>query len=358
MRKIIILLIIVVIFPIFSLKISAEEKVDEFVSEFDKTLPEELSGITDDPARIIDTLGVEGILREALSVFLGNRSRIFSFFLTLLGVTALTSLASLCHQEMSKSVTAVVGILGSLWIFPGLNSLISEILSSLKRISDFFASLIPIAVSVTALGGGERTALVQGSGMYLTLSILSKVGGGIFSSVCSLGLATALLSPLGGEITGSLSSGLKTVFSRTLGIFTAIMTAAFSLQTLIASAADSATMRAARYMASGLIPIVGSTVAGALSTLTSGLSYAKGIIGGAAVAAIILLSLSPLVVILCYRLALSLSISLSDMLSSGASPIFTAYRSALDMTLALYALSVLIYLFEIIIFLKGGVSLI
>jgi hypothetical protein len=46
------------------------------------------------------------------------------------------------------------------------------------------------------------------------------------------------------------------------------------------------------------------------------------------------------------------------MLGADSSRILSAYRSALDIALALYALSTLIYLFEIIIFLKSGVALV
>ena len=124
-------------------------------------------------------------------------------------------------------------------------------------------------------------------------------------------------------------------------------------------AADSAAMRAAKYAASGLIPIVGTTVAGAISTLAAGLSYARGIIGGGAIAVIVYLALSPLVLILLYRLALSIVVIFADFTGAKAvSRMLSAYRFALDMTLSAYSLSALIYVFLIIVFLRIGVDVI
>lgn len=356
MRKILFLIIIVVILPIFTLKIYAEADVDEYISEFEDILPEELSNL-DLESGLADRFGIEAVLTDILSAIKGEQTRVVGFFLTLVGIIALSSLGTLSFGETSDVVRAVVGILSSMAIFRTVSEIVNEVLSSLDEISAFFSSFIPISVALTALGGGEGTAVVQGSGMYISLSLLSRLGGEVFSSVCAFGLASALLSPLGGQIIFSLSSAVRSIFTRILGIFTAIITAAFSLQTLVASSADSAAMRAARYVASGLIPVVGSTVSGALSTLASGLSYAKGIIGGAAVAVILFFALTPLVALLLYRLALTAAVTLSEMLCADCAVIFTAYRSALDMALAIYALSTLIYLFEIIIFVKSGVSL-
>jgi stage III sporulation protein AE len=356
MRKILFLLIIVVILPIFCVKIHAENYVDEYISDFENILPDEM-GDMDVEKDVVETFSIEGILENIFSVISGERTRVVTFFLTLIGIIALSSLGTLAFGELSDVVRAVIGILSSMAIFQTVSSIVNEILSSLDKISSFFSSFIPISVALTALGGGESTAVVQGSGMYISLSLLSRLGGEVFSSVCAFGLASALLSPLGGQIISGVSSAVKNIFTRTLGIFTAIVTAAFSLQTLVSSSADSATMRAARYVASGLIPVVGSTVSGALSTLASGLSYAKGIIGGGAIAVILFFALSPLVALLLYRLALTVAIALSEMLSADCGVIFTAYRSALDMALAIYALSTLIYLFEIIIFIKSEVNL-
>ena len=122
---------------------------------------------------------------------------------------------------------------------------------------------------------------------------------------------------------------------------------------MISSASDSAVLRTARYMTTSLVPVVGSTVSSALSTLSGGLSYARSVIGAGAIGAILLLALSPLVMLLLYRLALSLCLSLSEMLGV-QSGTFSSFRFSLDAITSLYALMSLSFILQLILFIKVG----
>lgn len=356
MRKILVLLSLVVILPLFSLSCAAEDSVDEFISDFEHALPEGFEGLSD-PDGLMESASPDSLISYIISALSGERGDILTFFLTLLGSAALMSAASLCHDRLSHQAQSVVGIICSLLIFSSLRPLLDTVTDGISKISGFFASLIPLTLGITALGGGGATASAQAVGMYTALSSVGGLGAEIFIALSAFGLAMSLLSAFGNEGIASVCRGLRGLFGWVTGIFTALITAAFSLQTLVASSVDSASMRAVRYAASGLIPVVGSTVSGAISTLASGLSYAKGIIGGGAILVIIYIALSPLVLLLIYRLALTLATIFADFAGAAvASRIFGSYRFALDMTVTVYALSTLIYLFEIIIFTVIGVA--
>lgn len=356
MRKILFLLSIVVILLLFSIPCSAVDRVDEYISEFKESLPDGYEELADQES-LINAASPKSLLSYVIGVISGERSEIFGFFLALLGTAALCSVASLCHERLSGVVQCVVGMISSVVIFSYLRPLIESITDGISKISGFFASLIPITLGITALGGGTATASAQAVGMYTALSSVGGFGGEIFISLGSFGLAMSLISPFHNDGIAAVLRGVRGLFGWLSGIFTALITAAFSLQTIVASSVDSASMRAVRYAASGLIPVVGSTVSGAISTLASGLSYAKGVVGGGAILVIIYMALSPLILMLLYRLALTLANIFSDFAgASVASRIFTAYRFSLDMTVTVYALSALIYLFELIIFTVIGVA--
>lgn len=358
MKKYIFLTSLVVVFLVFAIPASAEEQIDGFLSNFESILPEELSGITEDGGIIIERFSLKGVLSEIVASLTGESSEVIAFFLTLLGGVAISSLASYCHEEFISQTQATVGVVLSLALFPSVASALSAVADSLTELSSFFTALTPIAVGITALGGGTTTAGVQASGMYTAFTVIGGVGSKLFLSLSSFGLAMALLSALGNPTVTAVGKGIKSLFNWLVGIFTTTITAVFSLQTLITSAADSATMRTARYMASGLIPVVGSTVSGALATLAAGVSYAKSIVGGGSVAVIISLAVSPLIMLLLYRLALTVALNVAGLVGAdGASKIFTAFRFTLDMTVAVYVLSVIVYLFQLILFLRIGVAL-
>ena len=358
MKKYVFLLIIVVILQLFALNCSAEGEVDEYISDFESCVPKDLSDLVGDTDKLVEMTSFRALLDELGSVIISGGGEVVGFFLKLVGCTLLMSLAGLCMEKFSTQVSAAVGVICSLLVYDSLGPLFSKVEESLLSLADFFAALIPITVGITALGGATSSAAVQGTGMYTVLSLVGGVGTRLFFAVSSFGLAMSLLSALGHRGVSAISRGVKELFGRITGICTALLTAAISMQTVIASAADTAALRAAKYATSGLIPIVGGAVAGAISTLTAAMSYAKGIVGGGAVAVIVYLALSPLALLLLYRLALSVVIILSEFIGAPpASGLFTSFRFALDMTLTVYTLSALIYLFMIVIFIWIGGSI-
>lgn len=358
MKKLFILLTIIVILPVFTLSASAEESAEEYISDFENILPDELSGITEDTGRITEGLGIESLLSDIASALSGEKSAIVGFFLSLIGMTVLLALPLPFGERISSAVTTGVGLVASVMIFTSLSGVFSEVSDTLLRLSEFFASLIPIAVGVTSLGGGVATAGVQAAGMYTTVSLVGRAASGLLLPIAGFGFSMSLLSAFGNEGISSLTKGLKSLFMWLIGILTALIGGTLALQTLISTAQDSAAMRAARYMASGLIPVVGSTVSGALSTLAAGISYAKGVIGTGAILVIISVVLAPLASLLAYRLALSLAAMIAEMVGAGtAARIFTAFRFSLDTLTAVYALSSIIYILEIILFAKAGTAL-
>lgn len=354
MRKYILLLIIVCIMPLFAIPAGAEERVEGYVSKFESIIPEDTPDLSDGE-KIIENFSLKGLALEILSLVTDNQSRLLAFLFLLLGVVFLSALSMSAQESYAKQTRAVVQIIGSLAIFPFIKEAYSSVAASLTHIGDFFAALTPIAIGMTALGGGVSSASVQASGMYTALSLIGELGSRFFLPLAAFGLAVALVSSLGNSSILTVAKGVKGIFTWAIGIFSAIVTAVFSLQGLVASATDSATMRAARYTASSLIPVVGSAVSGALATLSSGLSYAKTIVGGGAIAVIVSLALAPLVMLLLYRLAFGLAEIISELvLAEGSTSIFKAYKLSLDMIISVYVMSVILYLFQVVLFLKIG----
>ena len=335
---------------------SAAKEAEEYISDFEEILPaeveERLNG--NDVTTIV---GFEAVLSEMLCVFDERRGEIFGFFLLLIGGVLLSLVASMLEGELASACEAGVGVVFSLLAYTRVAKIFAEVSEGLTALSSFFSAFVPIAVATTAASGGVSTAAVQHSGMNITLWLLSTVGNPIFTSVVSFGLAASLLCAFGDDGTLAISRSVKSFFVFCVGAVSAILGATLSLQTAIASAADSAAIRAARYAATGFIPVVGAAVSGALSTLVSGLTYAKSIIGAGGIAVILITSLSPLIMLLLYRLCvLCASFFAEHSGRSGALRIISAIKFSLDSMIALYTTSALVYIIEVVMFMKGGVT--
>jgi len=353
MKKLAKMLIIVGIFAVFALPCRGKE-AEEYIEEFEKVMPEEIE--LDEGDELLSSLGVDALLSELFSSVSEQRGELISFFLILLGCLVLSSLAGMGEGELAGICERAVGIICTLIVFSKIGALFVEIADSLSEISRFFGAAVPIMTGISLASGSTSCAAVQNSGMTLTLWLLSGEGMGIFISVVGLSLAMALISSFGDESAIRLSSGIKKFFLFFVGAVCSVLSAVFALQTVVASAADNAAMRAARYAASGLIPVVGGSVSGALSTIVSGLAYAKGVVGAGAIWSLGIMALSPLVMLLLYRFCIAAVSSVADFCGrSGASSMLNSFRGAMDAMIALYTLSLLVYIIQIVMFMKGGV---
>lgn len=349
--------IIVVIFLAFSLKVSADGYSDKQLESFEEILPDELSGISRDTDSLIESVGIPRLISEIKSILERDGSRVIGFFLSCIALGALMALSAGISGGLAKTATVALGSVVSLRIFLSVAEIFTSVEQNLKELCTFFGSAIPIFTAVSVSSGAVGSASVQAMGMNFTLSLINGAGTGIMLFAVELGLAFAMLSFFGDERISALSANASSFFKWIIGISATAIIATLSLQSVVSGAADTAAMRAAKYAASGMIPVVGGTVSGALSTLTAGLAYVRGVIGAGAVAAVVSIALSPLVIMLLYRAALSLSSSICSLFSSDASvKILHAYRLALDSLISVYALSSCVIIFEIILFMKSGVS--
>ena len=109
MKKALILLSIVVILPLFSLNIAAEDKVDGYISDFEDILPDGFRGLSDTD-NLMERAELSSLLSEVLRALSDGKGDIVAFFFTLLGSVALMSVGALCHDRLSGAVQTSVGI--------------------------------------------------------------------------------------------------------------------------------------------------------------------------------------------------------------------------------------------------------
>jgi len=204
------------------------------------------------------------------------------------------------------------------------------------------------------MGVSPTTSSTQAIGMGLTLSVYSFITSEVMTALV---LAVFISSAASGidPIFGRISRGIKSLLITLLGILSVLIGATFSLQSAISAAADSAILRGARYAISSSVPIVGGAVSGALGVAIGGVSYARGIVGAGAIAVILSLVISPLILLFAYRLCLKAGGALAGICaSSGCEGIFSSFVGSLDTLIAVYSLSAVVYIAELASFLKGG----
>jgi stage III sporulation protein AE len=335
-------------------KINSE--VDSAIEDFKEILPDKYKDM-ENIEGITDAVGIKRILEGVLNEINGHSGEITTFLLMLLGAVMIGALASVTTTEMGVVTSRAIGVVASAMLFERLLSVVLGAVASLGEVGDFFGAVIPVSLAVNTIGVSPTTATTQAVGMGVTLGVYGFVANTLVLPVVVAIFVTSAASSVD-PLFARISKGVKDVFSWVIGIFTALVGATFSLQSVISSSADSAAIRSARYAITGTIPIVGNVVSGALGIVAGGVSYARSLVGGGAIAVIIMLVLSPLVTLLLYRICIRIGVFFATLCSvDGCASVLSSFLGAFDALIATYALTSIVYILEMVAFLKGGASI-
>lgn len=334
---------------------TVNKNIDETLHEFYDTLPDGFESYGD-PSKAGEELGIKRLLSSLILALKGEKSDLADFCLSLLGIALLYALSSLAGGAIGNQVSRAVGIVSSAMLFERLIFLTKGVGEMLAEVNGFISAIIPVTVSVNTIGASPTTASTQALGMGITLAAYSFISS---EALTAMACVVFVLAALGGidPVFEKLSKSVKSVFTFFIGILTALMGATFSLQAVIASSADSGVIRSAKYAISSSVPVVGGALSGALGVVSGGVAYARSVIGGGAVAVILTLALSPIVTLFAYRLCLKIGVFLSDVCALDTGELFSPFLSAIDILIAVASLTSIIYICELIAFLKGGASL-
>ncbi len=358
-RKLFSVLMFVLLFLLFSVPTAASnEECDGYWQDFLENVPEDaLQGGEEE----LSGIGIDTLLGELFSALGGGFGEAVPLLLLLFGTAVLMTASEAASpfecKAFSAQISAGVVSVCSLFIFGKLMPLIISAKESLEELSVFFSGLVPVMSGILLAGGNAASSASQAMNMNITLAVVSLALSKLLLPICFTLFSLALVGSFDGGHISSIARSVKSLFMWILGIGTAVIIAAVSMQSVISGAQDSAYLRAAKYAASGMIPIVGSTVSSALSTLAGGLSYVKSTVGVSAVFVVAVMSLAPLIKLLLSRFAFSVSISFLEFVGAQTgAKVFSAFRAALDALIALYAAVSVVYIAELVVFLKSGVD--
>lgn len=342
---------------IFTPTVASAASPEDYISDFKESLPDGLRDSLSDPDQMIEAVGFKVVISEIYSVLKSEGKELLSFLLTLIGLALLLSLGELTDTRLRSTVRAAASVISSVCIFGRLYPLIGAVRDALAKSGELFSGLIPIFTAITVSGGGVSSAAVSSAGMSITLGVIGWFSSDVLVLAVTVMLLLGMLADPAG-VTSGLHRTLKGFFSWGIGIICFLLGGTMALQTVIASASDGMFIRTAKFTASSAIPVVGSAVSGALSTLASGLSYAKSVVGGGSLVLMLTVTLSPIIILLAYRLILSVAVNFLTFLDKGGGVrCFSAMLGALDALIAVLSMSTVVYIFEIILFIKSGVAI-
>ena len=334
-EKRIVRVIIIFMFAVCVLCISVSAKEgeaylpDEYYSMLDE-LPREVAdalpdGVySDDASEVASSIEnmvspkyFFGMLTELVGNGMGEALHLLA---TLCAVCIISALFNALSSHFSGGwADKVLGFCSSCAIFAAIIDLffrqIEAVNGFFSRLSTLMAAAIPVTCTVWALGGEVTTAVKGGATLYLFLSFAEQICAKSVLPVSLICMAMAVAAGVNREVNvGALGSAVKKCYIFVLTLIMTLLLALLSAQTMLTSAADSTAARAAKLVASSLIPIVGGSVAETLRTLAASAQYIKSIVGVGGIVFVLLLVLPTVVGLLLTRLSFMLSASFAEIL--------------------------------------------
>ena len=338
---------------VFLLKSGALDKIEAYINDFMSILSEAVGD-----KKIEELLDPSLFFSELVSVIKDGGGRAVSFFVLLMLSALVCYLASIYEGRLSSTAMSCVCIVSLSPAIYELLALAEETSVGLSRICSFFSSVIPILLSMVVAGGGGNSSVALGAQMSFVASATQVISLELLLPMVRAVLILGAASSLGGAGSQRVISIFRLILTRGIGAITAIVCAIFSLQSIIASAADSAALRLAKFTAQSLAPAVSAIIGASMSTISSGLAYSRGVIGAGAIGAILWIMLSPCSMIIIYRFLIGIAKGISDALETKPlSRSLETMQNALDGLLSVFLVSVVLFVFELIVFIKCGVQI-
>ncbi|MDR0903853.1 MAG: hypothetical protein LBM59_04410 [Ruminococcus sp.] len=331
MKKLICLSILVLLILICPLAVSAEDDVGEIAAEIGQDISELQEGVPDSANEILaengitpsDTEAMTSVMPEDIFSYIWSEVKAkaaypLKVFAAVIAVIMLSSLVEALEDSASdKKLTRIYGVICVLVAVTVISTPVSETIktaaTSLGNGGIFMAGYIPIFAGITASSGQITGAASYSVIVVFASNIAVTVATNYMIPILSVCMALGIIEAINPNfsltgITGAIQKATQMVVSFAMVIFLGLL----STQTIIGASADTLGVRAAKFAASNFIPVVGSAVADAYTTVKASLGLLRGGVGFFGIAAIFVMIIPPLVEVGLMRLAFSAAEIASD----------------------------------------------
>ena len=325
-----------------------DESTKEYLSDlglneisFDKLF--ELS-----PTRVIEFI---------FSLALDKTTSLIEIFIKILFVLIITAIAS-CFLDENIQLIKVIDYISMLiilsFIIESLSRILTDATVALKTSGIFINAYLPVMVGIIAASRNPTMAVT-----YNTFTI-------VLSNIISL-IANNLLIPFIGvllffNITSSFSDDnynlkinktIRRVVVVVLSLFSTLYTGLLSLQSILASSADSFALKGIKFISGTFIPIVGSNVSDTISTVISSFIIMKSTLGVFIIIVVMLINLPVMIELLVWYFFLELCSVFSSLLKINS---ITDILESLSSTVSL--LNIILFFITFVLVISTGIIIV
>ncbi|HEX3017723.1 MAG TPA: stage III sporulation protein AE [Caproicibacter sp.] len=263
---------------------SGADKLQDKLPDDTKKILQEL-GISGSDWNSITSITPQNYFEKILSVFTGkakNPLRVLASVIAVILLCALLDGMKLSFGE--KPLGGIIGMVGTLCIctivVQPIVACISDAADVLKASSGFLLACVPVLVAIMAAAGQSVSAGSYHLLMMAAGNVISIFATTVLVPMMNIFLALSVVSSVSPNINlnglcNVLNKAVKWVMALGMTLFTGLIT----MHSIVASSLDSTGAKAAKFVVSSFVPVVGNALGEALNTVTGCVKMLKSGVG-------------------------------------------------------------------------------
>lgn len=319
---------------LFSFQVSAEStSADEFyynqykssgADELEGYLPEEtreyFKDNNIDPLKSgwTDSLEPKNVFTHILSFLKSGAKGPFASGSVIIAIILVSSALNGMDIKGASSVATgyAVSLTAAASVITPIFSVISAGANALKGCAAFMVAFVPVFAVIVASSGATATSASMSGLLLGACQAVNLIADFVIMPLMGGYLAISIASNVSPLVENSgLASGIKKICYWVMSLLTTVFLGILSIQTAVNASADTLSLKTAKFIIGSSVPMAGTALSEALTTVTASMGMLKttvGIYGVIACAAVFLPILAELVL---WRITFNITATISDLMS-------------------------------------------
>ncbi len=341
-------------FDVYDAAEALEYDAADFLAENGIT-PDSTEGITE-----LDPSAVLSYMWKKLCSSAAAPLRLFGIIISVIIISAASGAAAdMVKNQGSVKIYRTVTILTAVaFVVPSVEQCLLTAENTLVSGGDFMLCYVPVFAGICSAAGNITASAAYNAIVLMIAETVVKFVSEMIMPLISMCMAMSIIDAMNPGFSLSAITGvLKKWTSLLLGFIMTVFTGLLSVQSIVGVSADTIGVKAAKFVVSNFVPVVGGAVADAYSTMRSGLGMLRGAAGAFGIIAFTVMLLPPVLETLCMYLAMTAGEAAAEMFGAKElAGFFKGTASALSLVMAVLACFGVMFVISTIILMATGLG--
>ena len=309
------------------------------------------NGITAADYNWVNNVSVQSVFSYMTEVFATGAKKPLSIGAALIAVILISGALNTTAKKAAESgALSYATVLSSAAILINpVFSVISNTVAVLKAITVFMSTFIPVFVGIVAASGGVVSSAAMGASLLGATNGISYIATFVvvplLCGYLSLSVASSV-SPLVAK-TG-IADGIKQLSLWLMSLLSTIFIGILSIQNTVNASADTLALKTAKFVIGSAVPVAGTALSEALTTVTASMGLLRSSVGIYAVFSCIAIVLPFFIELLLWKLMLTIVSSIAELFSADSiSSLLKSINTVITVTIGIILLSAALFIISL-----------